>query len=93
MESGLVFYYCGLSRRWHLDWAVRYEYEQDLNQVARVRGDWQRKVKVLCRVVLGSNECTFPSQADAEAYALNHYGRIALPYEPFIDSGLTRWTK
>ncbi len=92
-DIGLVYYFCGLSGKWHLDWCRLFDLQRPTGHTARVDRVWHSKVTLHKRIVLGDGLKAFKSKSDLEAFAPLIWPAKPIPYEPIIDTGLTKWIK
>jgi hypothetical protein len=91
MGSLLTVYFCGISGRFHLDYANQVDFYHKLNIEAKVKGVWYEKVEKRFRIVLGSNIKTFLTEQDAVSYAETQFKLPVKKYEMIQTTGITSW--
>jgi hypothetical protein len=96
METITAIYFCGISKKWHLDEAklVQREYVAQAKAV-KVGKLWKNKVATSSRISLGSNIGVFLTRDEAVSYSLKVFGRIAFDFDfnivtyNFVDEVMT----
>lgn len=91
MGTSLVVYFCGISGRFHLDYASHIAFDHKLKNEVKVKGRWYEKVEKRFRIVLGSNIGAFLTEQDAIIYAEKNFEFPVRKYKMIETTGITSW--